>query len=67
MATFHERFPGGHFETGGVSARHDVAIVIWVIIQADGKEAARGPDLITVGSDGEISKITTFPPLEDPK
>lgn len=67
MATFHQRFPGGHFETGGVSAHHNVALVTWIIIQADGKEAARGPDQITVDSDGKISKITTFPPLEDPK
>jgi len=66
MAAFHERFPGGHFETGGVSAHHNVALVTWVIIQADGTEAARGPDLITVDGDGKISKITTFPPLEDP-
>ena len=67
MASFHDAFPGGHFEIGGVSAHHDVALVTWVIIQADGKEAARGPDLITVDASGRISKITTFPPLEEPK
>jgi hypothetical protein len=44
MATFHKDFPGGHFEIGGVSAHHNVALLVWVIIQADGKEFARGGD-----------------------
>lgn len=62
MATFHEKFPGGHFEIGDVSAHHNVAILTWVIIQADGKEFARGLDQITVGPNGQISKIITFAP-----
>ncbi len=62
MATFHERFPGGHFEIGDVSAHHNVAMLTWVIIQADGKEFARGLDQITVGRNGQISKIITFAP-----
>jgi hypothetical protein len=62
MATFHERFPGGHFEIGDVSAHHNVAVLTWVIIQADGKEFARGADQITVDSKGRIVKITTFAP-----
>jgi hypothetical protein len=62
MATFHKNFPGGHFEIGGVSAHHNVALLVWVIIQADGKEFARGGDQITVDSNGKISKITTFAP-----
>jgi hypothetical protein len=62
MATFHERFPGGHFEIGGVSAHHRVALLTWVIIQADGTEFARGGDQITVDDAGEITKITTFAP-----
>lgn len=62
MATFHERFPGGHFEIGDVSAHHDVALLTWVIIQADGKEFARGHDQLTIGPDGKISKIITFGP-----
>ena len=67
MATFHERFPGGHFEIGDVSSHHNVAILTWVIIQADGKEFARGSDQITVDSNGQISKITTFAPsVKDP-
>jgi hypothetical protein len=63
MATFHEKFPGGHFEIGGVSSHHNVALLIWVIIQADGKEFARGGDEIVVDSKGKISRITTFAPF----
>lgn len=62
MATFHERFPGGHFEIGGVSSHHRVALLTWVIIQADGTEFARGGDQITVDLSGKITKITTFAP-----
>jgi hypothetical protein len=67
MATFHERFPGGHFEIGDVSAHHNVALLTWVIIQADGKEFARGHDQLAVDRDGKISKMTTFAPsAKDP-
>jgi hypothetical protein len=62
MATFHERFPGGHFEIDGVSSHHNVALLTWIIIQANGEELARGGDQITVDRDGKISKITTFAP-----
>lgn len=62
MATFHERFPGGHFEIGDVSSHHNVAVLTWVIILADGKEFARGIDQIAVGHNGQISKIITFAP-----
>ena len=64
MATFHERFSGGHFEIGDVSAHHDVAVLSWVIIQADGVEYARGIDQIRAGEDGRISQITTFAPSQ---
>lgn len=62
MQTFHDRFPGGHFEIGDVSAHHNVALLTWVLIQADGTEFARGGDQITVGENGKIIKITTFGP-----
>lgn len=62
MATFHEKFPGGHFEIGDVSSHHNVALVTWVLIQADGKEFARGHDQLTVDQKGAISKIITFGP-----
>lgn len=68
MAAFHERFPGGHFEIGNVSAHHDVALLTWVIVQANGTEFARGGDQITVDPSGKISKIITFAPaVQDPK
>jgi len=63
MASFHQKFPGGHFEIGGVSTHHDASLLLWVIIQADGTEFARGGDQITVGRDGKISKIVTFAPF----
>jgi hypothetical protein len=67
MATFHARFPGGHFEIGDVSSHHNVALLTWVIIQADGKEFARGHDQITIDDNGKISKIITFgPSVSDP-
>lgn len=62
MAAFQERVPGGHFEIGDVSSHHNVALLTWVMIQADGKEVARGGDQITVGSNGQITKIITFAP-----
>lgn len=67
MAVFQAKFPGGHFEIGDVSSHHDVALLTWVIIQADGKEFARGHDQITVDGNGKISKIITFgPSVKDP-
>ena len=62
MASFQRRFPGEHFEIGDVSSHHNVAQLTWVIIQADGKEAARGGDQITVDRNGKISSVITFPP-----
>ena len=67
MAAFHEKFPGGHFEIGDVSAHHDVALLTWVIVPADGKVFAQGGDQITVDPSGKISKIITFAPsVKDP-
>jgi len=62
MATFHEKFPGGHFEIGDVSAHHNVATLTWIIVQAEGTMFAQGQDQITVDSDGKIAKIITFAP-----
>jgi hypothetical protein len=62
IATFHKNFPGGHFEIGDVSSHHDVALLTWVIIKADGKEAARGGDQLRIAPDGKIASLLTFPP-----
>jgi hypothetical protein len=67
MATFQEKFPGGHFEIGDVSSHHNVALLTWVLVQADGKVFAQGHDQLTVDRNGKISKITTFgPSVKDP-
>ena len=67
MATFHEKFPGSHFEIGDVSSHHNVALLTWVLVQADGKVFAQGHDQLTIDRDGKISKITTFgPSAKDP-
>ena len=62
MASFQEKFPGGHFDVGDVSTHHDVALLTWVLVQADGKVFAQGHDQIRVNADGKISSIITFPP-----
>jgi hypothetical protein len=62
MATFQRKFPEGHFDVGDVSAHHDVALLTWVLVQADGKIFARGHDQIRVSPDGKIVSLTTFAP-----
>lgn len=62
MAAFQARFPGGHFDVGDVSVHHDVALLSWLLIQADGTLFARGHDQIRVSSEGKISNIITFAP-----
>jgi len=62
IATFHQKFPGGHFDIGDVSTHHDVALLTWVLVQADGKVFAQGHDQIRVTAEGKISSIITFPP-----
>lgn len=62
IATFHRKFPGGHFEIGDVATHHDVALLTWVLVQADGKVFAQGHDQLRVGADGKIVSILTFPP-----
>jgi hypothetical protein len=67
MATFHQKFPGGHFEIGDVSSHHDVALLTWVLVQADGKVFAQGHDQLTVDRNGKIAKLTPFAPsAKDP-
>lgn len=62
MTAFQTKFPGGHFDVGDVSAHHDVALLTWVLVQADGKIVARGHDQIQVSADGKISSLITFAP-----
>ena len=62
MAAFQQRFPGGHFDVADVAAHHDVALLTWVLVQADGTEFARGHDQISVSTAGKIKSLITFPP-----
>jgi hypothetical protein len=62
MVTFQNKFPEGHFDVGDVSAHHDVALLTWVLVQADGKIFARGHDQIRVSADGKIMSLITFAP-----
>ena len=67
MAAFQERFPGGHFDAGDVSAHHDVALLTWVLVQADGTVFAKGHDQIRVSPEGKIISLITFaPPVAKP-
>jgi predicted 2-oxoglutarate/Fe(II)-dependent dioxygenase YbiX len=67
MAAFQVRVPGGHFDVGDVSAHHDVAILTWVMVQADGTVVAKGHDQIRVSSEGKIASLITFaPPVAKP-
>jgi len=67
MATFQKQFPGGYFEIGDVSAHHDVALLTWIIVQADGTVFAKGHDQMRVSSAGKIVSMTTFaPPVSKP-
>jgi hypothetical protein len=62
MRVFQARFPGGHFDIGDVSVHHDVALLTWILVQADGTEFARGHDQLRVGADGKIAELLTFAP-----
>lgn len=67
MAEFQVKFPGGRFDVGDVSAHHDVALLTWVLVQADGSVFARGHDQIRVSQDGRIVSLITFaPPVSSP-
>jgi hypothetical protein len=65
-AAFQERFPGGHFAIGDVSAHHDVALLTWVLVKADGAEVARGHDQIRVAAGKIVELITFAPSVEKP-
>jgi hypothetical protein len=62
MSAFQKQFPGGHFEIGDVSAHHDVALLTWILVQADGTVFAKGHDQIRVSSAGKIVSLITFAP-----
>ena len=66
MAGFQAKFPGGRFDVGDVSAHHDVALLTWVLVEANGNVFARGHDQIQVSADGKITSLITFGPPASP-
>lgn len=62
MAAFQEKFPEGRFDVGDVSAHHDVALLTWVLVQADGNVFAKGHDQMRVSPEGNIVSLITFAP-----
>jgi hypothetical protein len=65
MAAFQAKFPGGHFDIGDVSAHDDVALLTWILVQADGTVVARGHDQLRISADHKITSLITFAPSVD--
>ncbi len=67
MEAFQARLPGGHVEIRDVSAHHDVALVTWDLIQANGESTAKGHDQLRISNEGKIIGLITFaPPVSKP-
>lgn len=67
MEAFQARLPGGHVEIRDVSSHHDVALVTWDLIQADGESTAKGHDQLRISKEGKIIGLITFaPPVSKP-
>ena len=62
MNEFQAKFPGGQFALHSVSEHHDVALMEWALILADGTTAALGHDAIRVTPEGKLGQIVTFAP-----
>lgn len=59
---FQAKFPGGQFALHSVSEHHDVALMEWQLILADGTPSVRGHDAIRITPEGKIGQIVTFAP-----
>jgi hypothetical protein len=62
MEAFQARLPGGHVEIRNVSAHHDMALVTWDLIQANGESTAKGHDQLRISKEGKIIGLITFAP-----
>lgn len=62
IAGIQKKVPGGHFAVEDVSAHHDVALLTWMLVQADGNVLAQGHDQIRVTPEGKIATLITFAP-----
>jgi hypothetical protein len=59
---FQSKFPGGRFTLHSISEHHDVALMEWQLIQADGEPGVRGHDAVRITPEGKFGQITTFAP-----
>lgn len=62
IATFQAKFPGGSFTLYSASEHHDVALMEWQLILADGTPAVRGHDAVRITPAGRLGSIVTFAP-----
>jgi hypothetical protein len=62
MAGIQKKVPGGYFDVEDVSTHHDVALLTWLLVQADGTVLAKGHDQIRVSPEGKIVNLLTFAP-----
>lgn len=56
-----QQFPGHRFRrTSGVDAHHGFARYAWELVGPDGQLAVRGLDVVEVGGDGKLLRVTGF-------
>ena len=59
---FQTKWPGGRFALHSVSEHHDVALMEWQLILADGTASVRGHDAVRITPEGKLAQIITFAP-----
>jgi hypothetical protein len=59
---FQAKFPGGQFVLHSIPEHHDVALMEWQLILADGTPSVRGHDAIRITPEGKFAQIVTFAP-----
>lgn len=59
---FQTKWPGGRFALYSVSEHHDVALMEWQLILADGTPDVRGHDAVRITPEGKLAQIVTFAP-----
>jgi len=59
---FQKNFPGGRFALHSASEHHDVALMEWQLILADGTPSVRGHDTVRITPEGKFGQIITFAP-----
>jgi hypothetical protein len=62
MQGIQNKVPGGYFNVEDVSTHHDVSLLTWLLVQADGTVLAKGHDQIRVSAEGKIVDLLTFAP-----